>query len=158
PVLVRHRDEHVHQLYINFESGVRFLRITRQANGGTGEQQQTSNTSLSHREAGHLDARLIAGVPWARGISAGNGSPSAQTTPSSKYSFFQIGTVRLRVSISQRQASKAAARCADATTISTLISPISSLPRRWTMATSRIGKRESACSLSSSICFTAMSS
>src|SRR5579864_4211221 len=68
-----------------------------------------------------LDAACGAGLPppqeFARGISAGNGSPSAHTAPSSKYSFFQMGTVRLRVSMSQRQASKAAARCAEATAI-----------------------------------------
>src|SRR5436189_154157 len=63
-------------------------------------------------------------------IEDGNGSPSAQTAPSSKCSFFQIGTVRFKVSISQRQASKAAARCADATTMTTLASPISNRPRR----------------------------
>src|SRR5690242_11269118 len=39
-------------------------------------------------------------------ISSGKGSPAAQTAPSTKYSFFQMGTVFLRVSISQRQASK----------------------------------------------------
>ena len=35
----------------------------------------------------------------------GNGSPSAQVAPSSKNSFFQTGTVFLRVSMIQRQAS-----------------------------------------------------
>src|SRR5438067_6360135 len=63
-------------------------------------------------------------------ISSGKGSPSAQTAPSVKCSFFQMGTVRLRVSIAKRQASKAAPRWAEATTIRTLVSPISSRPRR----------------------------
>ena len=40
---------------------------------------------------------------------AGGSSPSAQTAPSSKYSFFQMGTVRLSVSMAKRHASKAAA-------------------------------------------------
>ena len=53
----------------------------------------------------------------ARGTSGGNGSPSAHTTPSSKYSFFQMGTVVFRVSMSQRHASNEAARCADETAI-----------------------------------------
>src|SRR5579863_1076479 len=89
----------------------------------------------------HLDAGSVAGLPsseeFARGISVGNGSPSAQTAPSSKCSFFQMGTVRLSVSISQRQASNAAARWAAATAINTLVSPISSRPSRCTNATSR---------------------
>src|SRR5581483_3376328 len=56
-------------------------------------------------ETSHLDA---AGMPApARDTSAGNGSPSAHTAPSSKCSFFQMGTVFFKVSISQRQASNA---------------------------------------------------
>ena len=46
-------------------------------------------------------------VPPGRRISSGNGSPSAHTAPSSKYSFFQIGTVFFSVSMIQRQASNA---------------------------------------------------
>ena len=84
-----------------------------------------------------LDAAIGCGLPepknWRRGISGGKGSPSAHTAPSSKYSFFQIGTLHLSVSISQRQASKAAARCADATAISTLVSPMCRRPRRCTI-------------------------
>src|SRR5579884_733601 len=90
--------------------------------------------------------------------SSGNGSPSAQTTPSSKCSFFQTGTVFLSVSMSQRQASKAAGRCAEATAISTLVSPTSSLPRRWTSNTSRTGKRVSASCARDCICLSAISS
>src|ERR1051326_6152947 len=60
----------------------------------------------------------------------GKGSPSAQTAPSSKCSFFQIGTVFLTLSISQRQASNAAARCGEATAMAMLVSPICRLPRR----------------------------
>src|SRR5574340_793049 len=40
-------------------------------------------------------------------ISSGKGSPSAHTAPSSKYSFFHMGTVFFKVSMIQRQASKA---------------------------------------------------
>src|SRR6267378_5522946 len=74
---------------------------------------------------------------FARGVATGAGgsSPSAQTAPSSKYSFFQMGTVRLRVSIAKRQASKAAARCGALTAMNTLVSPIARRPSRWTMAT-----------------------
>src|SRR5579863_2366782 len=79
--------------------------------------------------AGYLDAGPAAGLPGprefparsagefaresaacARAISSGNGSPSAQIAPSTKCSFFQMGTVRFRVSMIQRQASNAAAR------------------------------------------------
>ena len=60
---------------------------------------------------------------------AGNGSPAAHTAPSANVSFFQIGTVCLSVSMSQRQASKASARWAEATTISTLVSPIFEIGR-----------------------------
>ena len=68
---------------------------------------------------------------------SGNGSPAAHTAPSTKVSFFQMGTVFLSVSISQRQASKACARWAEATTISTLVSPTSSRPSRCTIVTWR---------------------
>ena len=61
---------------------------------------------------------------------SGNGSPGAHTAPSTKVSRFQMGTDFLTVSMSQRQASKAAERCAEATTIRMLVSPISRRPRR----------------------------
>ena len=89
---------------------------------------------------------------------AGNGSPAAQTAPSTKVSFFQMGTVFFSVSISQRQASKACARCAEATTISTLVSPTSSRPRRWTIVTWRTPKRRRASRAKLAICFAAISS
>ena len=60
-------------------------------------------------------------------------SPSAQTEPSVKNSFFQIGTVLLSVSIAKRQASNAAARWGELTAISTLVSPTGMRPKRWTM-------------------------
>src|SRR5262249_49664435 len=60
-----------------------------------------------------------------------------QTSPSSKNSFFQTGTVSLRVSMANRQASKASARWGDETAIITLDSPISSRPMRCTRATPR---------------------
>ncbi len=65
----------------------------------------------------------------------GGSSPSAQTAPSAKYSFFQMGTVRLSVSMAKRHASKAAARCGALTAMKTLVSPMSRRPRRWAMAT-----------------------
>src|SRR6266700_3428784 len=131
-VLVSNGDKNIHQFDVNFNGCVGLLRESTHDGG----QNQAQGGEVSHGENVHLDARPPKGVPWARGISAGKGSPSAQTAPSSKYSFFQMGTVRLRVSISQRQASKAAPRCAEATTIRTLVSPISSFPKRCTMATS----------------------
>src|SRR6267154_6745148 len=97
-----------------------------------------ASRSEAAKKTAHLDARLAGWLPEPRRISSGKGSPSAHTAPSSKYSFFQMGTVRLSASISQWQASNAAARWADATTISTLVSPISRRPRRCTRATSRI--------------------
>src|SRR5581483_6615516 len=109
----------------------------------------------------HLDARHASGLPHqdcAFGISAGNGSPSAQTAPSSKNSFFQMGTVRLSVSINHRHASKAAARCADPTTIRTLVSPISRRPSRCTMLTSLILNCWIAFDASDSSCARAISS
>src|ERR1700682_2592332 len=81
----------------------------------------------------------------------GKGSPSAQTAPSSKCSFFQMGTVFLSVSISQRQASNAWALCAEDTAIRTLVSPTSSRPRRCTIATWRTPCRPIASSASAFI-------
>src|SRR5580692_12237329 len=121
---------------------------------------RVSQTGACRQEhAVHLDAGYGSGLPrdqeFARGISAGKGSPSAHTAPSSKYSFFQIGTVFLRVSMIHRQASNATPRCAAATTISTLVSPISSRPRRWTIDTPRTAKRDRASTARESICFSA---
>src|SRR5262249_50295584 len=82
----------------------RFLHL----GGGNRNSDCQKEKQTSHGEAFHVDAGLLEWVPSAVGMSAGKGSPSAQTAPSSKYSFFQMGTVRLRVSMSQRQASKAA--------------------------------------------------
>src|SRR5258707_12828877 len=78
-------------------------------------------------------------------ISQGNGSPSAHPAPSSKYSFFQIGTVFFKVSMIQRQASKATPRWADDTTISTEVSPISMRPSLCRSLTSRILNCSSDC-------------
>src|SRR5262249_36002697 len=60
-----------------------------------------------------------------------------QTSPSSKYSFFHTGTVFLSVSIAYRHASKASPRCSAETAMSTLDSPISSRPVRWSIAMRR---------------------
>src|SRR5947209_2476634 len=98
--------------------------------------QQRSRIHESAGSLGHLDAGEGPKFPGLR-ISSGKGSPSAHTAPSAKYSFFQIGTVLLRVSMIQRQASKAAPRCAEATTMRTLVSPIPRRPRRCTRRTSR---------------------
>src|SRR5580693_3426789 len=96
---------------------------------------------VTKSQSHHLDAGLLEWLPSTLGIPDGNGSPSAQTAPSSKYSFFQIGTVFLKVSIIQRQASNATPRWAEATAISTLVSPISNRPSRWTIDTARTPKR-----------------
>src|SRR5580704_9104455 len=74
--------------------------------------RQVKNISWFKPQFDYFDA-----TPPASGTSGGKGSPSAHTAPSSKYSFFQIGTVFFSVSINQRHASKAAERWADATTI-----------------------------------------
>src|SRR5208337_1196750 len=88
---------------------------------------ETAANCPAQPERIHLDAAPSGWLPvvFGRSVerrSAGKGSPSAQTAPPSKYSFFQMGTVRLRVSMSQRHASNAAARWDEATTISTLVS------------------------------------
>ena len=57
-----------------------------------------------------------------------------QTSPSSKCSFFQIGTVSFSVSMAKRHASKAWARWGEDTAIITLDSPISRRPMRCTRA------------------------
>src|ERR1700752_1951112 len=76
----------------------------------------------------------IYGASGASALSpAGNGSPSAHTAPSTKVSFFQMGTVFLSVSISQRHASNACARCAEATTMTTLVSHTASGQRGWAL-------------------------
>src|SRR5207253_578029 len=143
-----------HQLHVYLDGSFGLLRDGTRAQG----QKEDKNSQLIHRRLLHLDAGRADGVPSARGISAGKGSPSAQTAPSSKYSFFQMGTVRLRASISQRQASKATPRWAAATTIRTLVSPISRRPRRWIIVTSRTLNWASACSTSVPSSFKAMSS
>ena len=68
-------------------------------------------------------------------------SPSTQTSPSAKISFFQIGTVRLSSRMAHSQASNAARRCGALTAITTLVSPISIWPVRWTMPMCAISKR-----------------
>src|SRR5439155_25958332 len=108
------------EFHIDFECAVRLLLARLRSGGGEDYRKQ--------EEVFHFDGTLS--CPAAVRSCSGNGSPSAQTAPSTKYSFFQIGTVFFRVSMSQRQASKAAARCADATTMATLVSPICNLPRR----------------------------
>src|SRR5581483_7744668 len=62
-----------------------------------------------------------------------------QTSPPSKTSFFQIGTVFLISSMAKRLAAKAASRWADETTMITLASPICTGPSRCTMAILQIG-------------------
>jgi len=57
-------------------------------------------------------------------------SPSAQSSPSAKYSFFQIGTLRFKRSMPSRAAAKAASRCAAPAITTTLVSPISIRPSR----------------------------
>ena len=78
-----------------------------------------------------------AAIVAVEGVDTGTGgsSPSAQTAPSAKYSFFQMGTVRLRVSMAKRHASNAAARCAALTAMNTLVSPITRRPTRCAIAT-----------------------
>src|SRR5436305_1157871 len=120
------RDKHIHQLHIDFKGS---FGVLLGAHRGEQNQWDDYGAQESHFASPMLGSALVRS-------SSGNGSPSAHTTPSVKCSFFQIGTVRLRVSIAKRQASKAAPRCAEATTISTLVSPISSRPSRWMIATS----------------------
>ena len=62
-------------------------------------------------------------------------------SPSAQFSFFQIGTTSFSVSISHWPASKAAWRCAVLTATATLASPISTWPRRCTIAQPTSGQR-----------------
>src|SRR5579884_524733 len=127
-LLVGNGHINVDQFYIDLESGLRrFLCRNLQKQ----DCKRQSGCNCLHQARSFGSSRLTRN-------SSGKGSPSAQTTPSEKCSFFQIGTVRFKVSIAKRQASKAAARCADATTIRTLVSPISTRPSRCTIAISRI--------------------
>src|SRR5215469_3453320 len=166
PVIVGDRDEHVDQLDFDFNrvvvASIWTWRIRSLSSGvsrpwwlgdsgglslaqGGGYEQRREQEF--HVEAIQLDAGVFEWLPTL--TSSGNGSPSAQTAPSSKYSFFQIGTVRFSVSISQRQASNAAARWAAKTAIKTLLSPISIRPNRCTMAKLRMAKRWRASAASS---------
>src|SRR6266567_2710022 len=132
PALVRDRHEHIDQFHVHLDRVVVFRRSgfrhrlhpwgLRNAPGtlgmAHGDRQQCYEQNF-HRWTIHLDAGVCGLVTEAGDvISAGKGSPSAHTAPSSKCSFFQMGTVFLSVSMSQRHASKAAARCADLTTTS----------------------------------------
>ena len=122
-MIVGHGDKDVHQLHIHFQGGCRVLLwgvlsgSTALLRGGA----QAKNRHYQHEKdtlhggvIGHLDAPGSTAVPCPERISAGKGSPSAHTAPSSKYSFFQMGTVFFSVSITQRHASNAGPRCADA--------------------------------------------
>ena len=60
-------------------------------------------------------------------------SPSTQTSPSAKNSFFQMGTRRLRRLMPSSAASKAGRRCGAVVMTATLASPISRVPRRCSM-------------------------
>ena len=64
-----------------------------------------------------------------------HGCAATQTSPSSKTSFFQIGTVSLSVSIANSQASKAAFRWGVDTAMITAVSPTAKLPTRWCILT-----------------------
>src|SRR4051812_31954874 len=56
-----------------------------------------------------------------------------QTSPSSKYSFFQTGTVALSISRASLHPSKASRLWGADVAMTTLISPMPSLPTRWRM-------------------------
>ena len=107
--LVGHVDEDVDQLGLDVEGG-------RPGRGGWSTERTESSRKQTQRAIGRI---LRAAKPTVRRILRtgqghlrpprqglrGNGSPSAHTAPSTKVSFFQMGTVFLRVSMSQRQAS-----------------------------------------------------
>src|ERR1700733_10722357 len=86
--VIRHIDEHIHQPDVDADGRwlCACLRVDSQA----------EDAAKCCAKCLHFCTRL-----------GGKGSPSAQTAPSSKCSFFQMGTVFLSVSISQRQASNA---------------------------------------------------
>src|SRR5258705_920964 len=98
--------EDVHQANVYLHGTGGFLLRGDTASGKRKKQKEQGGRVI-HLQSHHLDAACPVGLPWARGISSGNGSPSAQTAPSTKYSFFQMGTLRFNVSISHRLASQA---------------------------------------------------
>src|SRR6185437_14873978 len=155
-VRIRDRGENIHQLHFYMDS-IRRFRFLRE-DGDADKKQQNQNRCSFHLGLLRLDAAATLEISWPPRISSGKDSPSAQTAPSSKYSFFQMGTVFLSVSINQRLASNAAARCADATTINTLVSPISRRPRRCSSHTSRTWNFSKASRASACIFFSAISS
>src|SRR5579863_3777648 len=112
-----HRDQQTHQANIDFER--RLLR----AEGGHAEKQ-----------------REVSQCPWrfhkmGRALTTESShSPSTQTSPSTKYSFFQTGTRRFSRLMPSSAASNAGLRCGAVTTTMTLVSLISRRPSRCTMA------------------------
>src|SRR5439155_162466 len=122
---ILHVHQQVHHLHIYFE---RRLRLHPRVGEREKKQREPHDRPLT-TEASH--------------------SPSTHTSPSTKYSFFQIGTMRLSRLMPSSAASNAGLRCGAVTTTATLVSPISILPSRCTIAMRPIGKDRA---ISSPIC------
>src|SRR6185503_6972317 len=81
-----------------------------------------------HRRLRRLDRLVPVGLPvydpW-----------PIHSSPPTYVSFFQSGTETFNSSIASRQAASAAARCGADTAMTTLVSPMSTRPTRWWIAT-----------------------
>src|SRR6185369_15800165 len=122
PLAVLHSEQEADQFDVNLERALREQSCGGESQCG-GDYDRALITDSSH-------------------------SPSTQTSPSAKYSFFQIGTSRLSRLMPSSAASNAALRCGAAATTTTLASPISRRPKRWIMPIRPIG---SACAISQPI-------
>ena len=80
------------------------------------------------------------------------------SSPPTYVSFFQSGTDTFSSSIASRQAASAAARCGAETAMTTLVSPISTRPTRWWIATLQSSWRRRARAARSAMTCSAMPS
>ena len=126
-VLVRHVDEDVDELHVHVERG-RLLRGERER-----RQRQHRAQAGAPADAEEAVGTMLHAVPPQRL----NGQSFRERVARRPHRAVDKGLLLpdgnrsvLRVSMSQRQASKAAERCAEATTIRMLVSPISRRPRR----------------------------
>src|SRR5581483_4397531 len=107
---ILHGNQQTYQLDVNLERRLRGGHADEDGDNGGCDQERALITESSH-------------------------SPSTHTSPSAKYSFFQIGTSRFSRLIPSSVASKAGLRCGAQAATTTLASPISSRPRRWIIPT-----------------------
>src|SRR5260370_3719151 len=111
-ILIDDTGNHAHQIHVNSNRrsliGCAVLRLRFRDKL---RREPSDQAGKNHDDAYELDLRdsqqgrtpgwasHFIDSGWAKLDGKGGTSPCAQTAPSSKYSFFHIGTVRLRVSI-----------------------------------------------------------